>query len=295
VNRPPFIEELAQSIGVNILDVDLDKVMTDAGAVSAAVPTLTTVAENADSTMGRATYGYQGQSATALAENWQSAGGGSEGRLQQTAAAMSVLPPVTNGFASVASAARLAEITQLVDLASVLKLALGAGVAGAGVAAGKAAFSRVAIQRIKHTFERGVATRLTPAVERITRRLDELGENTFGPRGGFGNPALGGAGGRLSPYESRPLQAASPGDGGMRTNMVWGKKDATGKIHGDVPDTTIGMTEREKRKIKKDLEDSLRTREEEDAWLGGSDAGHEERMRREREALKMIKGDLNEP
>ncbi|MFD1543918.1 hypothetical protein [Nonomuraea guangzhouensis] len=281
MDTPPLIEELAQLIGVNVLDVDPDKVVTDARAVSDTVPNLTTLSENADSTMERATDGYQGQSATALAENWQRNGGG----LHQTAAAMNVLPPVTNGFASVASAARLAEITQLVDLASVLKLTLGAGAAGAGLAASRMAFSRAAIQRIKHTFERGVATRLTPAVERITRRLEELGGKAVGPRGG---PALAGPGGRLSPYEN-PIR-----DRGLRTNMAWGRKDNTGKFHGDVPNTTTGMTEREKRRIKKDLEDSIKTREEEDAWLGGSDAGHAERMRREREALKRINEDLNE-
>lgn len=287
MDTPPLIEELAQLIGVNVLDVDPDKVVTDARVVSDIVPNLTTLAENADSTMERATDGYQGRSATALAENWQRNGGG----LHQTAAAMNVLPPVANGFASVASAARLAEITQLVDLASVLKLTLGAGAAGAGLAASRMAFSRAAIQRIKHTFERGVATRLTPAVERITRRLEELGGKAIGPRGGLGNPALAGPGGRLSPYEGG---TALRGDRGLRTNISWGKKDNTGKFHGNVPDNTAGMTEQEKRRVKKDLEDSVKAREEEEAWLGFSDAGHQERMRREREALEKLKDDLND-
>ncbi|MCG5221160.1 hypothetical protein, partial [Streptosporangium sp. KLBMP 9127] len=263
MSTPPFIEELARLAGVNVLDVELDNVVTDANAIRAAVPSMAMMAEHADLTMGRATEEYQGQSATALAENWQEVGG-SGGRLQQTGAAMNVLPPVTNGFASVASAARLAEITQLVELATTLKVAMGTGAAGAGFAAGKVAFSRLAILRIKHTFERGVATRLTPAVQRITRRFEELGEQVAGPRGGLGNLAPAGGGGR-SPYEIRPLQAASPGNPGMRTNMGWGRKDNTGKFHGDIPDTTIGTTAAERRRLAKELRDSIKTREEEDA------------------------------
>ncbi|MCG5221196.1 hypothetical protein, partial [Streptosporangium sp. KLBMP 9127] len=68
-------------------------------------------------------------------------------------------------------------------------------------------------------------------------------------------------------------------------------KDNTGKFHGDIPDTTIGTTAAERRRLAKELRDSIKTREEEDAWLGGSDAGHAERMRREREALRMLEDD----
>jgi hypothetical protein len=291
MDTPPFIGELAQLIGVDVLDVHSDNVAADAGAVSAAVPGLASVADGADSTMDRSTDGYEGESATALAENWQGVGGG----LRQTAATMNVLPPVVNGFASVASAAKVAEITQLVSLASVMKAALGAGAVGAGVAASRMAVTRAAVQRIKHTFERGVATRLTPAVDRITLRLEELGEKAAGPRGGLGNPALAGAGGRVSPYAGRlPETAAGAERGGTRMGMRWGKKDETGKFHGDLPRTTNDMTEKEKRRIQKDLEDSIRTREEEEAWLGHSDAGHRRRMEDERKALGMIKEDFNE-
>jgi hypothetical protein len=284
-----LVDGLAQLAGVNLLDVNPDQVAADAAAVNGIAPDVAAAATQADATVRRATEDYQGASATALAESWESAGGG---RMLQTAAAMNVLPPVVNGFATVASAAKLAEITQLVQLASVLKVAVGAGALGAGVAAARVATTRVAIQRIKHTFERGVAARLTPAVERITRRLEDLGERMPGPRGGLGNLAPAGPGGRISPYAARPLEAASPGDRGMRTFMGWGRKDNTGKFHGNVPDSTMNMTDKEKKQLKKDLEDSIKARQEEEAWLGFSDKGHQERMRREQEALDKINDDL---
>jgi hypothetical protein len=174
-----------------------------------------------------------------------------------------------------------------------MKVALGAGAAGAGVAASRMAVTRAAVQRIKHTFERGVATRLTPAVDRITLRLEELGEKVAGPRGVLGNPAL--ASGRVGPYARRLPETAAGGErGGTRMGMARGKKDGTGKFHDDIPKTTIGMTEKEKRKMQKNLEDSIKAREEEEAWLGFSDAGHQERMKREKKALDMIKEDFNE-
>ncbi|MEU7862295.1 hypothetical protein [Nonomuraea sp. NPDC049141] len=136
-------------IGVNVLDVDPDKVVTDARAVGDTVPNLTTLSENADSTMGRATDGYEGRSATALAENWQRNGGG---------------------------------------------------------------------------------------LHRGTRRKG--GQPTRRPR----QPRAGRAGRPVEPVRERTA---------LRTNISWGKKDSTGKFHGNVPDSTAGMTESEKRRVKK--------------------------------------------
>ena len=55
MDTPPFIEELAQLIGVNVLDVDPDKVVTDARAMSDIVPNLTIWPRTPTSTMERAT------------------------------------------------------------------------------------------------------------------------------------------------------------------------------------------------------------------------------------------------
>ncbi|MFG1680539.1 hypothetical protein ACGFNP_10225 [Nonomuraea sp. NPDC049269] len=192
MDTPPLIEELAQLIGVNVLDVDPDKVVTDARAVSDTVPNLTTLSENADSTMGRATYGYEGRSATALAENWQRNGGG---------------------------------------------------------------------------------------LHRGTRRKG--GQPTRRPR----QPRAGRAGRPVEPVRERDRLTHEYKLGQEGQHRQISRQRARQHSRDD------GKREAEG---EKDLEDSVKAREEEEAWLGFSDAGHQERMRREREALEKLKDDLND-
>lgn len=74
------------------------------------------------------------------------------------------------------------------------------------------------------------------------------------------------------------------GGGGGR-----GSRDGTGKFHGALPTSTRGMSAEEKEQLKKDLEASIKKREQEEERLG-YEAGHEERINREKSTLRRLFG-----
>lgn len=71
--------------------------------------------------------------------------------------------------------------------------------------------------------------------------------------------------------------------------------DASGKIHGDLPDSIPGNLSRSQlEEARGVLQQSIKTRLQESADLGGPDAGHMARIRQEQQLLRQVEGQLGQ-
>ncbi|MFF5205020.1 hypothetical protein [Streptosporangium sp. NPDC000396] len=256
---------------------------------------------------------YRGQAATSVANYWDRTGA-QDGHIAQANAATRLTPVALEGTASVVSGVKVAAGTQAVFASvEVAKLLAFGGVVGATAATTRVLLRRRIVGSILREGSEGTGKVLAPLVRRkITEPMRRILDNLRLPGGPMGpRPLAAGPHGGipLRPTGLRPPSGprsvedgiarmgrgnnrsggGGRGGGGGGGGRRWGSKDRTGKFHGDIPQSTRGMSAAEKEKLKKDLEDSIETREKEQQRLG-YEVGHEERLSREKSALRRLFG-----
>lgn len=307
---PPELDGFLGMLGVPWPNIDEDEMRVDAAAWRAVQSGATTSGADADEAVHRTTQqAYHGDSATALAGHWSRVGGDG-GHLAQAALATRMAPVALDGAANVVSAVKVAVGTQAAyGLSSVMQALMLGGAAGVTYATARMYLTRHAIGKVLREGAEGSGKVLAPALgKRVTEPMRRILEGLRRP-GGPGTPALAGVprggipvrpttlrspSGPRSAWDGmmqmgRRNRSSGGGRGGGGGGRRWGSRDQTGKFHGDIPTSTRGMTDAEKQKLKRDLEASIRKREQEQERLGW-EAGHEERLKREKSALRRLFG-----
>ncbi|GAA2410013.1 hypothetical protein GCM10010404_79990 [Nonomuraea africana] len=254
---------------------------------------------------------YHGESATALANRW-SAVGGDGGHISQAMAAARMAPVALDGTAAVVSAVKVAVGTQAAaGLTYVVQALAFSGAAGVTLATARMFLTRHAIGKVMREGAEGTGKVLAPALSRrVTDPMRRILENLRRPMGPGGRPLAVGPRGGVPMRPTGPRTPAGPrsvqdgmaqmgrrnnrnsggNSGGGRGGRSWGRRDQTGKFHGEIPSSTRGMTEEQKKQMADDLKKSIKTREAEQERLG-YETGHEERIRREKGFLRKLLGD----
>ncbi|MCG5220635.1 WXG100-like domain-containing protein, partial [Streptosporangium soli] len=262
VTLPPDLKAVLDLLGIPWPNIDEDEIRKDAAAWRTVLAGTDPAGAAADSALQVTQQTYKGGSATALAEHWEQTGANG-GHLSQAANAAKFAPVVLDGTATVVTATKVAVATwAAVTTVRVSQALLTGGPLGVGAASATMLSARYAMGKILREASEGTGRVIAPALgRRTTEPFERILRNLRSPGGG--SPALAGAGaGPGIPFRA--------GGGGSisdtsRILFAWGTKDNTGKFHGDIPDTTIGTTAAERRRLAKELRDSIKTREEEDA------------------------------
>ncbi|MET8986501.1 hypothetical protein ABZW49_13710 [Nonomuraea wenchangensis] len=292
-------------------NIDEDDMGRESVAVRTAHTTALPAAAQVDAGVQGVGQVHKGESATHLQSFWDQ-NGGQNGHLAQADAALRSMPRVIDGGASVVSAVKVAAGTQAVFAAvDVAKLLAFGGAVGATYATARVLAGRKAVGGILRQGAEGTGKVLAPLMRRkVTEPMRRVLDTMKLPRGPMGSPAL--AGGPRGVVPLRPAGLRNPSgprsvrDGiaqmGRRNNRgnsgggrgggggrQRGSRDETGKFHGAIPQSTRGMSDAEKKKLEDDLKKSIQKREAEQQRLGW-EAGHEERLSREKSALRRLFG-----
>ncbi|NBE98876.1 hypothetical protein FE391_35315 [Nonomuraea sp. KC401] len=291
--------------------IDEDDMRTESAASRATATQGASAAAQGETAVRGAGQHYGGESGTALQAHWDRTGL-SGGHLDQAANAARLAPVGLEGAANVVSGVKVATIVQAahasVDVARLL--ALGAAAGGTAFAVRRILMARAANRKIRNEGVQGTGNVLGQLLRRrVTepgrRILDDL-HRLNGPRG---TPALAGTGGRSVPMRPAGLRTQSGprsvrdgiaqmgrrnnragSGGGRRGGGGRARRDGSGKLHGDLPRSTKGMTEEEKYQLQRDLEQSIKKREAEKDRFGILDSGHETRLNAEKSLLRRILG-----
>ncbi|GAA2899250.1 hypothetical protein [Nonomuraea rubra] len=317
---PPELNGFLGMLGVPWPNIDEDEIKKDAGAWRTVQAGSQPVGEAADASVRRTQQFHRGESAMAAAQHWNRVGGDS-GHVSQAAAAARVAPVALDGTAAVVSAVKVAVGMQAAaGLASVVQAVAFGGAVGVTAATARMYLTRQAMAKVMREGAEGTGRVLAPAMaRRVTDPMRRILDNLRRPGGPGGTPALAGAGGRVPVRPSglrNPNGPRSVRDGmaqmGRRNNRDnsggrgrgrgrgggssggssgggggWFRRDSTGKVHGELPNGTRGMSEEQGKAARDALRGSIRKRRQEQDRLG-QEVGHEERIRREQEALRKI-------
>lgn len=211
VTISPALDAMFEFVGVHSQKTDEDAITGTAQDLRVVSAHSTLMAQDADHTMRQATEGYQGRSATELANFWQQTGGDT-GHLQQATTLADAAPPILDGAGSVVSAGKLAAATQVASFAKDLPALLAAG--GVGYLVVRQMATRAAVRKIDHEVEQGVSGRLASLLNKhVGNPLRQLRDRIMGPRDGFGDLAPAGGPSRIA---GNPYKAADKG--GHRMN-----------------------------------------------------------------------------
>jgi hypothetical protein len=306
VMLPPQLNEFLGVLGVPWPNIDEAEIRKDATAWRTVQTGAAPAGAEADMAVRRTQQVYRGESATVLANHWNSVGGDG-GHISQAAAATRLAPVALEGTAGVVSAVKVAVGMQAAaGLTAVMQTLAFGGAVGVTAATARMYLTRHAMGKVLREGSEGTGKVLAPALgRRVTDPMRRILETLRRPGGPGGTPALAGGGripvrntGLRSPGGPRSAQdgmaqmgrrndrsGGNSGRGGRRS----GGRDETGKFHGEIPQSTRNMTAEEKDKLKKDLEASIRKREAEEQRLG-YEAGHAERIDREKSALRRLFG-----
>ncbi|HEX4812815.1 MAG TPA: hypothetical protein VFV66_08690 [Nonomuraea sp.] len=303
VNVPPELAGIMSMLGPYPgIDEDLMRASGngDRRAVTAVLPAV----EGADTTVRTTRQVYRGDSAAAMNRHWNTVG---NEHVPQAVAAMRAAPAIVEGAASVVTATKVATLTQAASALVEMRTLLVTGGATAGAAAtAYMLMRRRAVGRILRAGGDGTGKVIAPILSRrVVEPMRHILENVRRPGGPGMSPAFAGAGRRVVPprmvtpraptgprfdgiaYMGRKNRGSSGGSesGGRR----WGSRDDTGKFHGDLPRSTRGMSEKQKKDLADDLRKSIGVRKAEEERLG-YEAGHAERIKREESFLNRLQG-----
>ncbi|MFC4118728.1 hypothetical protein [Nonomuraea zeae] len=310
VMLPPELSGFMGMIGMPWPNIDEDQIRKDAAAWRVVQAGSEPAGAEADASVRRTQAVYRGESATALAGQWNKLGG-EGGHITEAAAASRLAPVALEGTAGVVSAVKVAVGMQAASgLTAVVQAVAFGGAVGVTAATARMYMTRHAMGKVLREGGEGTGKVLAPALaRRVTDPMRRILGNLRRP-GGPGSPALAGAGGRGIPMRPAGVRASSGprsvqdgmakmgrrnnrsnsgNSGGRGGGRRSGSRDQTGKFHGEIPQSTRNMTAEEKAKLKKDLEESIKTRKKEEERLG-YEAGHAERINREQSALRRLFG-----
>ena len=304
---PPTLQTVSDMSRVWFPNVNEDIIHAHGDAARAVNAHSDTAAGGADTAVRGTSGSYRGEGATQLQSYWQETGN-ETGHMAQISTAARIAPVALDGIGYVASGTKVAVGTVLAAGAVRLAYAslLGPG-AGASTIQTLLA-TRNAGMKIVRELSEGIEKRLGPGMmQRIKGPLDRAAER-LRPPGAPGSPALAGAGHAYIPTP----RAASASEGNGIARMARGNRRGggdsggrrggrssrgssndynvtnDGRIHGnDLPTNAANMSEDEAKKALADLQQSIRTRQAEEERLG-YEAGHEERIRREKAAAEQL-------
>ncbi|MFG6195944.1 hypothetical protein [Nonomuraea sp. JJY05] len=290
-------------------NLDEDDVRAEGNASRVAQAASVPAASGADASMRGVQQVYRGDSGTSAQAHWARTGADG-GHLTQAGNAMKLAPAVLDAGASVVSAVKVAAGTQAISTTVAVYKALAfGGAAGVTYATARTLMARKTVGKILHEGGEGTGKVIAPIIRRrITEPMRRVLDGLRRPGGPGGTPALAGAGGRSLPLRPAGLRTSSGprsvtdgmakmgrrnnrnnSGGGRGGGRRMGGRDQTGKFHGDLPQSTRGMSEQEKQKLERDLKASIKKREQEQERLG-YEAGHEERINREKSTLRRLFG-----
>ncbi|MCF6471090.1 hypothetical protein FAF44_22200 [Nonomuraea sp. MG754425] len=313
----PELNGFVSLLGVPWPNIDEDEIRLDADAWRIVQAGAEPASAEADTDVRGTRDVYSGDSATELAGHWNQVGG-NEGHLTQTALASKVAPMALDGAAGVVSAVKLAVGMQAAaGLTAVAQTLAFGGALGVTAATARMYLTRHAMGKVLREGSEGTGKVLGPAVaRRVTDPMRRVLDNLRRPGGPGGTPALAGAGGRMplrptvlrNPGGPRSVRdgianfarkkgnSGGRGGGGRRGGSSSGRpgmfrRDQTGKMHGDLPNSAANMSKEEAQRVEKEMQKSLDRRNREQDRLG-YEAGHEERIRREKDALRRFQEDM---
>ncbi|MFB9626638.1 hypothetical protein ACFFSA_26420 [Nonomuraea helvata] len=310
----PVAAGMMQMIG-HWPNINEDDMRAEAGATRNAAAAQLASATQAETTVRGAQQNYRGGSAEAMQTQWNRLGvnGGS---LAQASQALNVAPAGLEGAASVVSAVKVVSGMQAAATAvSVAKLLAFGGAAGASLAVARMRLAQTQLRKAQAEGMEITGKRLGEViVKKVTgpmrRILDDLPRRgspggrlaLAGPRGGMpvrpaGMRASSGPRSaengiaRMSPRRSgngrrggwRRNRGGNGGNGGRGYEVT-----NDGRIHGNPPTSARGMSKAEADRTRREIERSINTREKELDRLG-SEVGHEEKLKREKDALRQFK------
>lgn len=313
---PPEVAGFVQMLGVPWPNIDEDEIKKDAAAWRTVSAGSERAGAEADTTVRRTQVTYRGDSATVLADRWNATGNGG-GHISQASTAARVVPVALDGTASVVTAAKVVVGTQAASaMVSVAQLLAFGGAVGVTAATARMLLARQAAARGLREAGEGTARQLAPL---LGKRATSVWSRIFGDLRGLGRPggtpALAGAGGptigpraMTGPRHVRDYIAAMGRNnnnarrgsnnrrgGGRRGGGSGGggqvRRDSSGKVHGDLPRDTRGMTKEQAEQTQRELMKSISRRETEQRVLG-EEAGHRTRIQLERDALRRVQEDM---
>ncbi|UBU13140.1 WXG100-like domain-containing protein [Nonomuraea gerenzanensis] len=312
----PELNGFLSMLGIPWPNIDEDEIKKDANAWRTVQAGAEPAGAQADGGIRRAQQAHRGDSAEALARHWNRVGG-NEGHLAQAAAATRMAPVALDGTAAIVSAVKVAVGTQAVaGLTSVVQALAFTGGVGVAAATARMYLARNAMARVLREGAEGTGKVVAPRlVSKVTTPLYKILDDLRRPMGG--TPALAGAGARVPVRTSGLRNPTGPrsvrdgmaqmvrrnnrdnsggrgrgrgrggGSSGGSSGGNWFRRDSTGKVHGELPNGTRGMSEEQGKAARDALRGSIRKRRQEQDRLG-QEVGHEERIRREQEALRKI-------
>ncbi|WP_433226475.1 hypothetical protein [Microtetraspora malaysiensis] len=316
---PPAAAAIMQMLGP-WPNMNEDEIRAEGHAARAAQSGTGVAATAADSAVRTTRQVYHGESAAAMDSYWNR-NGAQGGHVAQANAALKVMPMALEGTATVVSAVKVAAGTQAVYTAVTVAKALAfGGAVGATVATARVLASRQAVRKILREGSEGTGKVIAPIMRRrvtdpMRRILDDLRRPggpgprlaTAGPRGGVplrpsglrnpsgprsvkdgiaqmgrGNNRRGGGRGGRGSSGGR----GDSGEGFFSRNSGNGSRH-DGRIHGEPPSSAAGMSKDQAEQARDMLRRSIKAREDELDRIG-HEAGHAERIRREKQALNKL-------
>ncbi|GAA1631702.1 hypothetical protein GCM10009733_030750 [Nonomuraea maheshkhaliensis] len=316
---PPAAAGIMQLLGP-WPNMNEDEVRAEGNAARVAHAGTAPAAGGADAAVRNTQQVYRGQSAAGMETHWNRTGA-QGGHVAQANAAMRVMPAALDGTATVVSAVKVAAGTQAVFTAvGVAKALAFGGAVGATVATARILASRQAVRKILREGSEGTGKVIAPIVRRrvtepMRRILDDL--RPPGPRLAMAGPRGGvplRPSGLRNPTGPRSVKdgmmqmargnrrggrgnSGGRGSGGGRGGGSFFSRNSNqgsrhdGRVHGDPPTSTRGMSEAEARQAKEMLEKSIKARKAEEERKGW-EAGHAERLKREEAALRQLNEDI---